>query len=480
MKDYRLIMTIFGASGDLAHRKLYPALYQLFNKGFLADHFAIIGTARREWDNNYFRQVVKESLTEAKQDNKDIQDFLSHFYYQSNDVKESQHFNQLKELSLSLSEKYQTEGNQIFYISLSPKLFPIITSQLKDQGLLTDQGYNRLIIEKPFGYDEKTAEELQSQLTQSFDENQIYRIDHYLGKSIVNQILPIRMNNFLSHFLWDPTNIDHIQITLDEEIGVEDRGAYYETSGVSRDMIQNHALQLFTLITMDLPENMSNDALRQKKIERLKQLKHYSDLKDLKNNVVRGQYLQSEDQSQIAYRQEKDVASDSTTETYMALKITIDQDKWGKTPIYLRSGKHLNNKQTDIKIIYKKQAENIPANYLQIELAPKPGIRLCLSQSDSTHRNEIKELNLCYHLPRELAKVIPGDYEKLLFDCMNGDLSNFAHYLEVKYAWQFIDSIHAFWQEETDPDLAFYSAQSNGPEAGDYLIEKDNRSWLNE
>ncbi|MGX7108243.1 glucose-6-phosphate dehydrogenase [Facklamia miroungae] len=480
MKDYRLIMTIFGASGDLARRKLYPALYQLYNKGFLAEHFAIIGTARREWDHDFFRQIIRESLNEGIQVNDNIEAFLSHFYYQSNDVKQVEQYFDLKKLSHLLAKKYQTNGNQIFYISLSPNLFPIITSQLKEQGLLTKKGYNRLIIEKPFGYNENSAEELQAQLTQSFSEEQIYRIDHYLGKSIVNQILPIRMNNFLSRFLWDPTHIDHIQITLDEELGVGERGTYYETSGVSRDMIQNHALQLLTLVTMDLPENTSNESLRQKKIARLKQLKHYANLKDLKEHVVRGQYIMSKDQKEIAYRQEKNVAPDSKTETYMALKIGIDQENWLHTPIYLRSGKQLNNKQTDIKIIYKKEAENIPANYLQIELAPKPGIRLALSQSDSTHCKEIKELHLSYQLPHELAKIIPGDYEKLLFDCMNGDLSNFAHFLEVKYAWQFIDSIHSLWQEEDIPDLAFYPAQSNGPEAGDWLIEKDHRFWFNE
>ena len=479
MEEKRVIICLFGATGDLAARKLYPAFFRLFQKGFLKQHFAVIGAARREWTDDYFRQVVKDSIASLPAKHGQVEDFASHFYYHAHDVTDANQYDDLKAIMSQLHDDYQTQGNQIFYISLAPKLFPVISSQLKNQGLLTSQGYNRLIIEKPFGYSEKTACDLQKQLTQAFNEDQIYRIDHYLGKSIVNQILPIRFNNYISQLLFAPQQIDHIQITLDETLGVEGRGAYYEASGVSRDMIQNHALQLLSLICLAQPEDLSYQALHQSKLQIFQSLQLYEDLTELHQNVVRGQYSKAHDGSQIAYRDEVDVAKDSLTETFLALKLQLQLDLWSQTPIYIRSGKQLNNKQTDIKLVYKPILKEIPANYLQFELAPQPGIRLCLSQSDSTYHQEIKELNLSYRVPKEIARIIPDDYEKLIFDCMNGDLTNFAHFEELRAAWRFIDRIHQLWQKETSPSLVFYPAGSNGPEKATRLIEQDGRYWIN-
>lgn len=479
MQNNRLIITLFGASGDLAQRKLYPALYQLYKKKIISQHFAVIGTARREWTDDHFRQIIIASIINHCKDKREAMKFASHFYYQPHDVHNTDQYKNIRQLAEKLDQSYHTKGNRIFYISLSPQLFPIITKQLKKQGLITDSGYNRLIIEKPFGYNENSADILQKQLEESFEENQIYRIDHYLGKSLVNQILPIRFNNHIMKSIWTGETIDHIQITLNESIGVEDRGAYYETSGVSRDMIQNHALQLLALVTMFEPTPYNASGIRDEKIKILKNLTLFDGWDQANLNIVRGQYGPSLDGQHLGYREEKNVNKNSIIETFIALKLKINYGGWQHTPIYIRSGKHMATKQTDIKIVFKQIKKNIPANYLQFELAPNPGIRLYLSQSDSTHQEEIKPLNLFYTVPATICSEIPKDYEKLILDCIEGNLNNFAHYLEVKYAWQLIDRIQHYWSQEDTVCFPNYPAQSEGPKAGQDLILKDHRQWIN-
>ncbi len=475
MRQNHLIMTLFGATGDLASRKLYPALYQLYAKNLLSNEFALIGTGRRDWSQDHFRDVVRQSIQPCDPSEKLLEEFLTHFYYLQADVESVQDYAALKSLISQLEATYHSQGNRVFYISLAPTLFATITHHLKEQALLSESGYNRLIIEKPFGYDQESARKLQHQLERSFEEEQIYRIDHYLGKSIVNQILPIRFHNPILKALWQREMIDHIQISLNESLGVEGRGAYYETSGVSRDMIQNHALQLVTLLTLAEPDNLSAQAIRQAKIQILKNLRLTNGSQDL----VRGQYGPSINGKEKGYLQEDGVAPDSQVETFMAVKVFIDLPEWQNVPIYLRSGKALKDKKTDIKIVFKSPDPDLPANYLQFELAPDPKIRLRLNQMDSTQRREYKDLPLSYQVDSRLAKRIPKDYEKLLYDCFQGDLNNFAHFLEVDYAWQFIDQIHQLWQQEATP-LYPYPAQSQGPQAADDLLRRDNRQWIQE
>ncbi len=477
MKSHSLLITLFGATGDLAARKLYPAIYRLYKNKQISSRFALIGTARRQWSNTYFRQIVLDSIQDEIDDLSHAQEFTSHFYYQSHDVKDSNHYAKLRQLSDQLETDYQTEGNRIFYISLSPSLFPIITRELKNQKLLTKKGFNRLIIEKPFGYDYQSAKNLQDQLTQSFDESQIYRIDHYLGKEAIASIKNIRFNNTFFKALWNKDYIDNIQISLSENLGVEDRGGYYDQTGLVRDMIQNHTLQVLALLTMDQPISDQPEDFRQAKIDILNRILPYQSLEDLKANVVRGQYGPSSNGLLKGYRQEDKVNPDSDTETYMAAKLSLNHPKWEGVPIFIRSGKRLANKSTTIQVVFKKLDNEAMANRLAIEIAPNLIYQVFVNIKQAGYSDQDTSVPLTYHLDDQVQQAIPQDYERLIHDCIEGKLTNFTHWQEVAAAWRFIDSIHHYWKDLPRPDFPNYPAGSNGPSCADDLLKSYGTQW---
>lgn len=477
MEENRLIITLFGATGDLAARKLYPAIYRLYKNKHISKHFALIGTARREWTNEYFQGVVLNSIQSEIDDRAHAEEFISHFYYQAHDVNDAEHYSNLKTLAETLDEKYDTRSNRIFYVSLSPTLFPIITRHLKDQNCLTEEGFNRLIIEKPFGNDFKSAEKLQNQLALSFNENQIYRIDHYLGKGIVHSLDDFRFNNQIMKQLWNKENIDNVQISLAEKVGVEDRGDYYETSGVSKDMIQNHALQLLALVAMKPSEDGSYEGIRDAKIEVLKNIHKYESTEELAQNVVRGQYGESLDHELIGYRQEDKVSNCSNTETYFAARVTLNMPEWEGVPFYLRSGKRLNSKFTKIVIVFKRTSPNVEPNRLEIEIAPGLGYRLWLNQERLDYSNELEPIDFSYYYDPTKYSNMPVDYERLIYECIQGNISHFTHYLEVAHAWKFIDNIQELWSQMDEPTFPNYPAKSSGPQESDDLLAKYNTKW---
>ena len=347
MREQHVLITLFGATGDLAHRKLYPALFRLFQKGFIKNHFAVIGTARREWTNEYFRDVVKQSVQSLVKAEEELNQFLSHFYYQPHNVTDTHHYVVLKELSEELDAKYQIEGNRVFYLAMAPTFFGTITEHLKAEGLITENGYNRLIIEKPFGKDYASAEELNNQLRQSFEEKQIYRIDHYLGKEMIQNISAVRFANRVFEALWNKENIDHIQISLLEQVSVEERGGYYDTSGALRDMVQNHILQILALVAMEPPVSFGD--VRKNKIKVLEQLRPYKTAEEVNKNFVRGQYGPSVDGLKPGYREDANVADDSNMETYVAGKVFIDNERWEGVPFYVQ-------RKQSLMLSSKKQA----------------------------------------------------------------------------------------------------------------------------
>ena len=289
MKEQPILLTLFGATGDLAFRKLYPAIYQLYRSGRLSQNFALIGTARRPWSDEHFRQVIVDSVGAQALSLDHVQEFASHFYYLSHDVQNTEHYDQLKELADRLDATYQTQGNRLFYLSMSPTFFPIIAEHIKSQGLL-GSGFNRLIIEKPFGHDLASAQELQDKLNVAFDESQIYRIDHYLGKELVQALYHLRFHNQLFRHTWNKDHIASIQISLPEMVGVEERAGYYDHSGASRDMVQNHMLQLLALLTMEEPASNQTADIQAAKYRSLANLHHYADAQECQASVVRGQY----------------------------------------------------------------------------------------------------------------------------------------------------------------------------------------------
>ena len=476
MNDNQLILTLFGATGDLAARKLYPAIYRLYKNNNISDKFAVIGTARREWTNEYFREIVYNSILEEITDEENAKEFVSHFYYQPHDVNDGEHYNKLKELSDTLDKQYNIGGNRIYYISLNPQLFPVITHHLSAQNVLTDNGYNRLIIEKPFGFDEESAIELQQQLTESFDENQIYRIDHYLGKELVSSLDKLRYNNIWSQ-LWSNEFIDNIQISLAEDMGIGERGAYYDNSGVTKDMIQNHMMQILSILAMDNPKNASADGFRQEKINAIKSLRTFENTEDLTANVIRAQYTANTAEGIVGYKEEADIPADSQTETYFAAKFDFEMPRWEGVPFFVRSGKRLEGKYTTIHIVFKKDDPNVENNYLRFEFAPEMRIQFFFNQEKPGHKGGAKSVPMTFKYPTEVESEIPHDYERLINACINNQLDHFVHWYEAQYAWQFMDHIHNYWKQLDGQDMKYYEALSTGPVEADELMKAHHTKW---
>ena len=481
MQEQKVLITFFGATGDLASRKLYPALFRLFQKGFIRNHFAVIGTARREWTDEHFREVVVKSVQSLTEDVNQAEEFASHFYYQAHNVTDTHHYVVLKELSEKLDQQYGIEGNRIFYLAMAPSFFGTITQHLKDEALLTNHGYNRLIIEKPFGKDYESAQILNEQLRHSFDENQIYRIDHYLGKEMIQNITAVRFANRVFETMWNREHIDNIQITLAEQVGVEERGGYYETSGALRDMVQNHILQILALVAMEPPQSF--EAVRQNKINVLEQLRHYSP-DEVAKNFVRGQYGPSLDGSLPGYRQDQNVSDDSNMETYVAGKVFIDNERWKDVPFYVRTGKSLNSKTTVIDVVFKEADSPLfehetkgkcPSNRISIHITPKEGFCFVINSKAVGNSYGLQTSHLEKIFDKNFGLSSPEAYERLILDCMEGDMTNFTHWEEVAASWKFVDRIRQAWDAESSVQFPNYPAGSSGPQESFDLLAQDGR-----
>ncbi len=481
------LFTIFGGTGDLARRKLYPSLYRLYKKGFLNKKFAVIGTARREWSDEYYREIVLDTIADLTESKEDALEFASHFYYQAHNVTDAEHYSTLKQLSKKLNDTYQLEDNHIYYLAMSPQFFGTITEHLKDQELISDTGFNRLIIEKPFGHDYESAATLNEQIRASFKEEQIYRIDHYLGKEMIQNISAVRFANTIFESMWNNRYIDNIQITLSESLGVEERGGYYDTSGALRDMVQNHILQVVSLLAMEPPIELKDEAIREEKIKALRSLRIYSK-EEVQKYFVRGQYGAStvDGVTSLDYREEKNVAPDSTTETFVAGKVLIDNFRWAGVPFYIRTGKNLRQKGTQINIQFKSMplnlfsddhTEALEPNVLTIYIQPTEGFSLQLNSKKIGPGLETELLNLKHKNSAETSSNSPEAYEKLILDCLNGDATNFTHWDEVAQSWKFVDVIRDTWDQET-PEFPNYPSKSMGPVCSDELLEKDGFKWF--
>ena len=484
MQEQKVLITFFGATGDLASRKLYPALFRLFQKGFIRNHFAVIGTARREWTDEHFREVVVKSVQSLTEDVNQAEEFASHFYYQAHNVTDTHHYVVLKELSEKLDQQYGIEGNRIFYLAMAPSFFGTITQHLKDEALLTNHGYNRLIIEKPFGKDYESAQILNEQLRHSFDENQIYRIDHYLGKEMIQNITAVRFANRVFETMWNREHIDNIQITLAEQVGVEERGGYYETSGALRDMVQNHILQILALVAMEPPQSF--EEVRQNKINVLEQLRHYSP-EEVAKNFVRGQYGPSLDGNLPGYRQDQNVSDDSNMETYVAGKVFIDNERWKDVPFYVRTGKSLDSKTTVIDVVFKEADSPLfenetkgkcPSNRISIHITPKEGFCFVINSKAVGNSYGLQTSHLEKIFDKSFGLSSPEAYERLILDCMEGDMTNFTHWEEVAASWKFVDRIRQTWDNEASVQFPNYPAGSSGPQESFDLLAQDGRCWV--
>ncbi|MBC2259950.1 glucose-6-phosphate dehydrogenase [Listeria booriae] len=485
VKEQVALITIFGGTGDLANRKLYPSLYHLFTKGFLKENFAVIGTARRPWTNDFFREKVVESLKGIEEEGFDPQDFASHFYYQSHDVTNRESYVQLKDLSDELDKKYELQGNRLFYLAMAPNFFGTIASRLKSEGFVDNDGFSRLIIEKPFGRDLASAQELNESLRQAFAENEIYRIDHYLGKEMIQNISVIRFANSIIESLWNNRYIDNVQVTLSETLGVEDRGRYYEESGALRDMVQNHILQIVSLLAMEPPIKLTTQEIRHEKVRALRSLRVIEG-EDVYKYFVRGQYGPGTvDGEQLeGYRQAENVDPNSNTETFVAAKLMIDNFRWSGVPFYIRTGKRLAKKATQIAIQFKSVPMNLfggqqslAGNVLVIHIQPDEGITLHMNVKEPGQGMLTMPINLNYAHSSPDGMNTPEAYEKLIQDCLNGDATYFSHWDEVSLSWNFVDKVANVWSN-TKEHFPNYTSGTMGPKEADKLVAQDGFEWF--
>lgn len=484
-----LILVIFGASGDLTKRKLMPALYALEIQNLLPERFAIIGVSRTEIPDEKFRDNMKEVLLAdpGENDKSKIPSFLDKIYYQHLDAENESSFKKLSEKLAQLQKTLNISGNILFYLSTPPSLYGVIPHNLARNGLnLQYDGWKRVIIEKPFGYDLQSAMELNASLEKDWKEDQLYRIDHYLGKETVQNVLVTRFTNGIFEPLWNRNYVNHVEVTSAESIGVEKRGGYYEGSGALRDMVQNHLLQVVGLIAMEPPTSMHSDAIRNETLKVFQSLRPIKKSEILKS-AIRGQYVASTIRGEPVkgYREEAGVDPKSKTETYAALKFYIDNWRWGGVPFYVRTGKHLPTRVTEAVIHFKptphrlfSQKEGVDScNQLVIRIQPDEGILLKFGMKTPGAGFNVQNVNMDFHYSELSNQRIPEAYERLLLDCMIGDSTLFARSDGVMATWQFLDPVLDAWKNDKCIPLYGYPAGTWGPEKADVLISEPGMSW---
>lgn len=483
MKIDPFSLVIFGATGDLTHRKIYPALYNLHRENLLPEKFSIVAIGRREKSQEQLHEDILQAVREFSRVNNleqlAFRDFLNHFSYYQLEFNDSFAYQGLNEYLENLDNKWQTQGNRIYFLAVAPEFFPVISNELHSHGMATSEsGWKRLVVEKPFGQNLASAISLNTDVRKTFPEKNIYRIDHYLGKEMAQNIMVIRFANTLFEPLWNNRYIDHVQISLAETIGIEGRGAYYEKAGALRDMVQNHALQLLTLIAMEPPVSLDTESVRDEKVKVLRSLKIRE------QDVVRGQYGRDKEGTLKAYNQEERVSATSQTETFVALKTTIDNFRWAGVPFYLRTGKRLPQKYTEIVISFKSLPgvlyfgqEELGPNVLVIRLQPDEGIYLQFNAKKPGAQSLIQPVSMDFCQNCLNGFNSPEAYERLLYDVMRGDSTLFTRWDEVEYSWKFVDQVAKWWEESKVP-ISIYPSNSWGPQASAELLKQEGRDWV--
>ncbi|AAX87606.1 glucose-6-phosphate dehydrogenase [Haemophilus influenzae] len=476
-------IVIFGASGDLTHRKLIPALYNLYKIGRLSENFSVLGVARSDLNDETFRKKMREALIHNEETTPDTLDaFCSHLYYQAVNTSDAQDYGKLVPRLDELHDKYQTCGNTLYYMSTPPSLYGVIPECLAAHGLNTEEyGWKRIIVEKPFGYDEKTAQALDVQIHRFFEEHQIYRIDHYLGKETVQNLLVLRFSNGWFEPLWNRNFIDYVEITGAESIGVEERGGYYDGSGAMRDMFQNHLLQVLAMVAMEPPAIINANSMRDEVAKVMHSLRPLTS-EDMENNLVLGQYTAAEINGKMekGYLEEKGVPADSRTETYISLRCEIENWRWAGVPFYVRTGKRLPARVTEIVIHFKTTphpvfSQNAPENKLIIRIQPDEAISMRFGLKKPGAGFEAKEVSMDFRYADLAGTQVLTAYERLLLDAMKGDATLFARTDAVHAAWKFVQPILDY--KANGGRIHEYEAGTWGPVAADKLIAKQGKVW---
>lgn len=489
------VMVIFGATGDLTGRKLLPALYNLARDGQLPAHFACVGFARRDKTNDVFRQEMRNDINKYSR-TKPIDDalwenFREQIFYHRSEFDHDDGYESLNRLLQELDRKFDTKGNRVFYLSTQPSYFPLIIEKLHQHNLIYDLNkvqdkWSRVIIEKPFGHDQESALSLQREITKHLDERQIFRIDHYLGKETVQNLLVFRFSNPIFESMWNNRYVDHVQITVGEEIGIGTRGNFFEEAGLLRDIVQNHMMQLLSLVAMEPPANLSAEAIRDEKVKVVQSIRLFTP-QELETHIVRGQYGPGfiNGKEVLGYRQENNVSPTSNVETYMALVRYIDNWRWAGVPFFLRAGKRLPKRVTEIAIFFKEvpgvlyQARNkkVDPNILVIRIQPDEGISLKMNCKVPALSNCIQPVKMDFRYGSYFGIAPPEAYERLICDCMAGDNTLFAREDEVMASWRLLTPVLKFWEANPPKDFPNYQSGSWGPAAADRLIENTGRQW---
>ena len=491
------VIVIFGASGDLTMRKLVPALYNLSAEKLLPDEFAVIGFARKKLTNEQFREQLSGDLCQfvsCELNSPKLQAWISQrLYYIRGEYDDPSSYETLKNLLLEIDQKHNTQGNRLFYLATPPNLFGTITKNLSQTGQTKqdDQTWKHVIIEKPFGQDLESAQALNRELQRYLNESQIYRIDHYLGKETVQNILIFRFANGIFEPIWNRRYIDHIQITVSEELGVEHRASYYEEAGALRDMVSNHILQLLSYITMEPPNSFDAEAVRSEKTKILHAIYPYSH-EDVLSCTVRGQYgkgVLANGENVPGYRSEPGVNPESKTETFVALKMMIDNWRWADVPFYIRTGKRMAKRMTEIAIYFKKPPftlfrettiENLETNVLVIRIQPNEGISLSFGAKKPGAALDIGTVKMDFTYSDYFGnKKAAIGHEALLYDCMHGDATLFLRADNVECAWSTLTTILDVWGTLPVRNFPNYTSGSWGPEDANKLLAKDGRQWRN-
>lgn len=487
------ILVIFGATGDLTARKLIPALYNLAREGLLPSHFACVGFARRPKSNDQFRDEMRDAINQfsrSKPVNESLwKTFREQLFYLQSDFDNDEGYEKLNHFLQQLDSQLGTKGNRVYYLSVQPSYFTMIVEKLSQHHLIYSSHlskWSRIIIEKPFGEDTESAEKLQKELIQYLDESQIYRIDHYLGKETVQNLLIFRFGNAIFESVWNNRYIDNVQITVAEEIGIGSRGHFWEEAGMLRDIVQNHLMQLLTLVAMEPPTNLQASSIQDEKVKVLESIRRLPE-NQLDLIAVRGQYGPGFINGEFVqgYRQEKNVNPQSSVETYVALQLFIDNWRWMEVPFYLRAGKRLPKRSTEITITFKKapgylfegMASMTESNILVIRIQPNEGISFKINCKVPAFNNVVQPVKMDFRYGSYFGSTPPEAYERLICDCMAGDHTLFARDDEVLMSWKLLTPLLKHWASHPATDFPNYAAGTWGPIAAEEMLHRYNRHW---